>query len=115
VPLLSVGYSGGLFGGGGSLVNDKTTPLKGRSDFDVYAVWTMQNLGFGNRAHVRLADAVVGEAVAAYDATINQVRREVAEALAAGRAAARRVEVAKTEVALAGEGYKLEVDRIREF
>src|SRR6185312_14017511 len=59
--------------------------------------------------------AVVGEAVAAYDATINQVRREVSEAQADARAAARRVEFAKTEITLAEEGYKLEVDRIKEF
>src|SRR5206468_10845363 len=45
VPTVSVGYSAGLFGGGGSLANSTFGPLNGRSDFDVIAVWNAQNLG----------------------------------------------------------------------
>ncbi len=113
VPLVSVGYSGGWFGGGSDLVATDFGPLKGRSDFDVLAVWTGQNLGFGNHARVRQADAVVGQALAGYDLAINQIRREVAEAVAAARAAVRQIEVAKRAVADAEEGLRLEIERIR--
>jgi outer membrane protein TolC len=112
VPTVSVGYSGGLFGGGSDLVASEFGPLKGRSDFDAYAVWNIQNLGYGNRAHVHRANAVVGESIADYDAALNQVRREVLEGLADARAAARQVEVAKASLAAAEEGFKLELERV---
>ena len=67
LPLVAIGYSGGVFGGGSSLVADDFSSLKGRSDFDVMAVWNVQNLGFGNYARVRRARAVVSQAVAGYD------------------------------------------------
>src|SRR5207248_929012 len=70
VPTVSVGYSAGLFGGGGSLANSTFGPLSTRSDFDVVAVWNVQNLGLGNRARARVADAVAGQAVAGYDAAL---------------------------------------------
>ncbi|HJZ54251.1 MAG TPA: TolC family protein [Gemmataceae bacterium] len=112
VPLVSVGYSGGLFGGGSNLVTSDFGPLAGRSDFDVLAVWNVQNLGLGNRALVRRADAGVGQAVAGYDLAVNQVRREVAEALADAQAAARQIEVAGVALSAAEEGFKLEMQRI---
>lgn len=47
VPHLYAGVSGGGFGGGqGSSVNS----FGNRVDFDVAAIWQMQNLGLGNRA-----------------------------------------------------------------
>jgi outer membrane protein TolC len=113
VPLLSAGYSYGGFGGGSNLVSSRFGPFSGRSDFDVFAVWNIQNLGFGNRAQVRRADAVVGEALATYDRTLNRVRREVIEALADARAAARQIDVSKSAVAAAEEGFRLESERIR--
>ena len=114
VPTVSVGYSGGLFGGGSNLAPSEFGPLKGRSDFDAVAVWNMQNLGLGNRARVRGADAVVGQAVAGYDLAVNQVRQEVAAALADARAAARQVETARAALAAAEEGFRLESERIRQ-
>jgi outer membrane protein TolC len=114
VPVLSVGYSGGLFGGGSNLVASSFSSLTGRSDFDVFAVWNVQNLGFGNAAQVRRMDAMVGQSVAAYDQTRNQVRREVVAALAEARAAARQIETARIALAAAEEGFKLESDRIKQ-
>src|SRR6185295_1313030 len=70
VPTVSVGYSGGLFGGGSNLVDSQFGPMKGRSDFDAFAVWSFQGLGFGNRAQVRRADAVTGQSIARYDLAI---------------------------------------------
>jgi outer membrane protein TolC len=114
LPLVSAGYSGGAFGGGGSLVANQFSPLKGRSDFDVVAVWTVQNLGFGNRARVRQTDAGYGEALAEYGAAVNQIRRQVIDAQAEAKAAARQVGAAKAALASAEEGFRLEQSRIRE-
>jgi outer membrane protein TolC len=114
LPLVSVGYSGGWFGGGSNQVASSFGPLSGRSDFDVFAIWTAQNLGFGNVARYRVADAVFGQTVSGYDITVNQIRREVVEALATARAAAQQLELANKSVADAEEGFKLESARLKE-
>jgi outer membrane protein TolC len=114
VPTLSVGYSGGLFGGGSTTTTPEFGPLMGRSDFDVMAVWTGQNLGVGNHARVRQAVAAAGQAAAGYDAAVNRVRREVAEARADAAAAARQITAAKAALAAAEEGFALEAARTRQ-
>jgi outer membrane protein TolC len=112
LPTVSVGYSYGGFGGN-ALAND-FGPLHNRAEFDATAVWTVQNLGFGNRARVRAAEATVGGALAAYDLAVNRVRGEVAEAVAAARAAAAQIKTAQEALAAAEEGFELERRRIRQ-
>ncbi|WP_171471428.1 TolC family protein [Frigoriglobus tundricola] len=114
LPLVSVGYSGGLFGGGGSQTTSSFGPLKQRSDFDTFAVWNFQGLGFGNRSQVRRADAVMSESIARFDVTVNQIRREVTEAQADARAAYRQLGLARVALGNAEEGYKLESERIKQ-
>jgi outer membrane protein TolC len=114
LPTISIGFSGGWFGGGSNQVEPRFSPLGGRTDFDALAVWNIQNLGFGNRADIRRAHAVVSESLAAYDITLNRVRREVADTHAEVKAAARQIEVATAAVAAAEEGYKLETTRIQQ-
>jgi outer membrane protein TolC len=114
VPTLSVGYSAGVFGGGGSKAVTDFSPYSGRSDFDVIAVWNFQNLGFGNLARTQRADAVVGQSVADLLLMTNQVRQEVSEALAATQAAARQIESARTALGPADQGFKLETERVRQ-
>ncbi|CAN5438630.1 N/A [soil metagenome] len=107
LPTLSVGYSATGFGGG----NTSTGSLATRSDVDVVAVWSFENLGLGNRARVRNAGAIVGQTVSAYEAAVNQVRSEVASAQANAQAATQQCNTALAAVTAAGEGYKLERDR----
>ncbi len=114
LPTVSVGFSSGAFGGGGGQAPSDFSDLTGRTDFNATAVWTAQNLGFGNHARVRGADAAVGSAVAAYDVVVNQVRREVAEALADTQAAARQIDAAGAALSAAEEGFRLETDRTRQ-
>ena len=59
--------------------------LRGRTDFDVRAFWTLQNLGFGNLALQKQRRAEIGEALGEQSRMINQIRREVAAARARGR------------------------------
>ena len=114
LPTVSVGYSYGGMAGGSNLVANDFSSLTGRSNFDVFAVWSMQNLGVGNRSRVRQADAWVGAAVAELDGTTNQIRREVAEALADARAASAQIKTAETALSIAEDGFKLEAERIRQ-
>ncbi|OWK41681.1 TolC family protein [Fimbriiglobus ruber] len=112
-PTLSVGYSADLFGGGSNQTSPTFGPLQGRSDFDVAAVWTVQNLGFGNTARVRQAKATVGVSVAAFNAAVNQIRREVAEAKALAQTGAEQITLARVTLTAAEEGFQLESERIK--
>lgn len=114
LPLVSVGYSAGVFGGGSNLTTPDFSPFSGRSDFDVWAIWTFESLGFGNRARTNRADAVVGQTIADLNTVTNQVRREVADALAAARAAARQMETARQAIGPGEEGFKVESERVRQ-
>ena len=112
LPTVSVGYSGGGFGG--SPTASDFGPLRTRSEFDAVAVWGLQNLGLGNRARTRAANARVGAAVADYDLALNQIRREVSEALADAQATSQQSRTADVALTIAEEGFKLESDRIRQ-
>jgi outer membrane protein TolC len=114
LPTVIAGYSYGGFGGGSNLVTTEFSSLQSRNDFDVAAVWTFQNLGFGNAARVRRANAGTGTAIASYDAIANQIAREVAEAVAGARAAATQMATAEGALATAEDGFALEMSRIKQ-
>jgi outer membrane protein TolC len=113
LPLVAIGFSSGVFGGGSNQVATDFGPLQPRVDFTVVAVWDLQNLGFGNRARVSGARAVMGQATAELDVEVNRVRREVAEALAGARASAKQYDIIRTSLATAEEGFRLDSERIR--
>ncbi len=50
LPTFWLGFSGGAFGGGANLVPPLLGNFGGRTDFDVRAYWTLQNMGMGNLA-----------------------------------------------------------------
>ena len=114
LPVVSVGFSGGAFGGGSNRAASDFGPLTGRTDFDVLAAWSVENLGFGNRARVRRADSGVAQAVLAFDLTAAAVRREVAEAHAQVQAEARQIETTTAALAVAEDGFRLESERIKQ-
>jgi outer membrane protein TolC len=113
VPLLSLGLSAGSFGGGSNMVTPRFGNFDERVDFDVWAVWSLQNLGFGNLAWARRRRAQVNEALAERAQVIDQVRREVAEAQAESLARRQEVELARRRTATALEGYRLDLIRTK--
>lgn len=115
LPVVSVGYSGGAFGGWGGTSTADPSSLNGRASFDVGAFWTFENLGVGNLARVRRTSAELAQEAAGYQAVVNQVRSEVVEAMADARAAARQIELARSAVVAAEEGYSLEKLRIAQI
>jgi outer membrane protein TolC len=113
LPLLSVGYSAGDFGGGSNLVSPRFGNFDSRTDFDVYAVWTLQNLGLGNLALQKNRRAEVDAASAELNIAINRIQQEVADAYALSAARSRAVEVARRQAERALEGFQLDLTRTR--
>ncbi len=113
VPLLSVGYSAGEFGGGSNLTDTRFGHFDGRSDFDVLAVWSFDNFGVGNLTTVRRLRADVAEAAAVRARVIDQIRREVAEAYGVSAARIQQAEVARRRVETAAQAYRFDLERIR--
>src|SRR5262249_40271772 len=64
LPVLWLGFSGGVFGGGSNLVPPLVGNFAGRTDFDVRLYWTLLNMGAGNLSLIRQRQAEVGQAVA---------------------------------------------------
>src|SRR5262249_28181871 len=101
VPLLSVGYSAGAFGGGSNQVEPRFGRFDGRSDFDAWAVWSLANFGLGNVAVQRARRAAVGQAEAERVQAIDQIRRELAEAHALVAARRQEMEAARRQLTTA--------------
>jgi outer membrane protein TolC len=113
LPVLSVGYSGGGFAGGSNMTAPQFGNLGGRSDFDVYAVWTLQNFGVGDIANSRRRRAELGQTEADRKRTADQVRREVVEAFSDFAAARRQQEIVVRRYESAEAGMKEDLLRIR--
>jgi outer membrane protein TolC len=113
LPLLAVGFSAGNFGGGSNLADQRFGHFDGRTDFDVLAVWSLENLGLGNLARQRALRAVVNQALAEQEQVIDRIRREVADAYALARARRRDLEIARRRVQTSLEGYQFDLLRIK--
>jgi outer membrane protein TolC len=116
-PLLAVGFSGGAFGGGSNR-QDLGVPaffqtFGGRTDFDVWAIWSLQNMGFGNRALQKQSRAERDQAIAARGLAANRIAREVGDAYSRVEAARRQVQFAQSRLQSAVAGAREEVERTR--
>ena len=85
----------------------------GRSDFDVFAVWSFQNLGFGNAAIQKERRSERDDAFARRGFVLNQIGREVADAFAQSEARRRRFEFSRGRLKTAAAGAREEIDRTR--
>jgi outer membrane protein TolC len=139
LPALIMGFSADAFGGGavastsGNVFNPhsggifppspgpetggQTVPkfgrITGRTDADVLAVWTLQNMGFGNIAHVRQRRAELGQAEAEQIRVVNEVSREVSEAYNLSAERFRSIEIERRRVQVASDGFQRDLNRIR--
>ncbi len=116
-PVVSVGFSGGAFGGGSNR-QDLGVPafwqtFGGRTDFDVMALWSLQNLGMGNMSLQRRSRAEREQAIAARGLVANRVAREVGDAYARVEAARRQLVFARQRLASAVVGAREELERTR--
>ncbi len=112
LPLLFLGMSGGAFGGGSNLSPPLVGNFAGRADLDVAALWTLDNLGFGNLMQQKERRAQVGVAVGEQSRVINLVRDEVASAYGDGRARREQIEIDRVEFETAAEGYRRDIEQM---
>ena len=81
-PTTLVGFSAGGYAGGSNLVRPIFSGMGGRTDLDAIMYWTIQNLGVGNVALIRLARAQLKVTEYQQVEILNRVRADVAEAYA---------------------------------
>jgi outer membrane protein TolC len=113
LPTISAGYSAGEFGGGSNLASPPAFENSGRNDFDVWAVWTLQNAGIGNRALQRTRQAEVDQATSERLRTMDRIQDEVAQAYGISAARRRQMAIAQQQLALAEAGFREELARTR--
>ncbi len=113
LPTVSAGFSAGEFGGGSNLAPPPSFQNSGRNDFDISAVWTLQNAGIGNLALQRGRQAEMDAATSERAATMNLIRAEVAEAYGASAARRQQTQFAAQQLATAEAGFREEMIRIR--
>jgi outer membrane protein TolC len=113
-PTTIVGFSGGAFGGGSNLVRPIFGGLAGRTDLDAIAYWTIQNLGVGNIALIRLASARLKMANFQQVEILNRVRADVAEAYARSHARYAQIGIYEQAVRSGYLAFHEDLERIQQ-
>ncbi len=112
-PTIYLGFSAGGFGGGSNLVRPIFGGFGGRTDFDAMAYWTIQNLGVGNVAMIRGANANLQVRRFEQIEMLNRVRAEVAEAYARTHARYAQIETNEGAIESGLLSFTQDLDRIR--
>jgi outer membrane protein TolC len=112
-PNSLLGFSAGGEGGGSNLVRPIFGGFSGREDFDAVFYWTLQNLGLGNVALIRGADARVRLNQFEFVELLNLVRAEVAEAYARSHARYAQIGTYEDAVRSGYLSFHQDLDRTR--
>lgn len=124
-PTILVGLSYGEEAGGSSLVSapaganpfavgaSRFGTFADRADLDAVMFWTLQNMGAGNWAQIKLARANLGSANLQLIRQLNDVRAQVATAYARIRARLIQIDACEQAVKAITTGYDLDFQRIR--
>jgi len=89
------GLAGGYFGGG---INDQIGNFGPRFSMDLQAVWEFQNLGFGNRAAVRVREGESRQALLELQRMQERISAEIIQARAQLDRATKRLKAAEDGV-----------------
>ncbi len=111
LPILSAGASAGDFGGAGNLAANRSWTNAARVDFDVAAVWSLQNLGLGNRAVQNRVGAEAGVAEAERARALDRIRAEVGEAYALVQARRQETGIARRRIESASKAFEADLVR----
>ena len=112
-PTIYIGFSAGGFGGGSNLVRPIFGGFGGRTDFDAAAFWTIQNLGVGNLALIRAANANLQVRRFEQIEMLNLVRAQVAEAYAKTHARYAQIETNESAIKSGLLSFTQDITRIR--
>ena len=110
LPNLQLGFSAGGFGGAAS---DSIGRLAGRTDFDLLAVWELQNMGQGTRAARDAATSRERQAAVTLSRTRDDVVTEVTQAWHEAAGSRKRLAMSGARLKQAGETLRLHRLRIR--
>lgn len=119
LPTVAVAFSSGEFGGDtnrGDLVpvHPQFGRLGVRTDFDAIAFWTLQNAGVGNRLLQKQGVSRKYEILQQQTLLVNQIRREVADALTLSESRLRRLELDRRRLNTATRGLEDDFRRLRD-
>ena len=110
MPHLYAGFSGGGFGGApGSDVRS----FSDRTDFDVAAIWELQNLGFGNAARRREQQSAHQQAHIAADQIRDLIASEVSRTYHQVQFRRDQIQVTRQQVSAASQALTRNFDGIR--
>ncbi|MCA9186123.1 MAG: TolC family protein, partial [Planctomycetales bacterium] len=111
VPSVLVGFSHGGFGGGiGSTINN----VDDRYDLDAVVTWELRNLGLGEHAAKCTNAARVEQAKFEKLRVMDEVSRQVSEALAQIQLSRSQISSAQLAIQSARDSHARNLDRIRE-
>jgi outer membrane protein TolC len=123
-PNVIAGYSTGAFGGGSNLVSNgipqpngstlqtsRFGNFDGRVDIDAVMYWTLQNLGVGNIAQIRIASSRARQSELRQLESVNRIRAEVAEAYARVHARYVQIDTMEQAVKISQEAFTADLQR----
>jgi len=111
LPAVSVGFSAGEFGGGSQHAEPHLGNFQPRTDFDVLAVWSLQNLTAGNHALQNRVRAQLGQALAERQIVLDRIRREVTESYTSVQTRRIQLDLARKRVDTAQRAYRQDLTR----
>jgi outer membrane protein TolC len=111
VPSVLLGFSTGGFGGG---LGNNLDNVDDRYDFDALLSWEVRNLGLGEHAIRREADAQIQQAKFEKIRVMDQVAREVAEAYSQVQFRSQQIRVTRDAIQTAENSYQRNLSRIRD-
>lgn len=111
VPSLLLGFSTSGFGGG---VGSTLDNIDGRYDLDAVMTWEIRNLGLGEAAARRTAESRVQQAMFAKLRRMDDVARQISDALTQTRFRRERMLVTQQAIVSAENSYDRNLSRIRD-
>jgi outer membrane protein TolC len=111
LPTVGVGVSYGDFGGGSQNTTPSFGNFAGRFDFDVFAAWSLQNLGLGNHAIQNRIRANRQLAQVEEMRALDRIRDAIAEAVALAQARKREMQLARQRLATSQAGFREDLNR----
>jgi outer membrane protein TolC len=113
LPVIAVGFSAGEFGGSGPDTKSRLGNFVPRTDFDVIAVWSLQNLGAGNRAIQNIARSELELAQIERARVIDRIHRDIVEAHTLTQTRRQEMELARRRVVTSQRAFAQDLTRAR--
>jgi len=110
LPHLYAGASGGGYGGG---EGSDVTNFSDRADFDVAAIWELENFGFGNAAREREQQSLHRQASLAVQQVRDLIAAEVTQAYQRVQFRQHQIDVTRPQVESAQQAVRLNLEGIR--